>query len=86
MNGYPSKPATDGALLLAIINETIEQGLYDREFLLNYSNSPDLVNCDPNTRTIWYVSPLREGSRKILRRTGKQDVVGPEPGKGGKFA
>ena len=42
----PIKPGTDGALLLAIIHEIIKHGLYDREFLLKYSNSPDLVNVD----------------------------------------
>ena len=42
----PIKPGTDGALLLALINEIIATGLYDREFLLDYSNSPDLVIAD----------------------------------------
>jgi anaerobic selenocysteine-containing dehydrogenase len=43
----PIKPGTDGALFLALSNEIIKQGLYDREFLINYSNSPELVNMDP---------------------------------------
>jgi len=43
------KPGTDGALLLAIIHEIISLGLYDREFLLKYSNSSDLVNVDPDS-------------------------------------
>jgi anaerobic selenocysteine-containing dehydrogenase len=42
----PIKPGTDGALLLALINEIINQGLYDREFLVNYTNAPELVNLD----------------------------------------
>jgi anaerobic selenocysteine-containing dehydrogenase len=42
----PIKPGTDGALLLAIIHEIIAQGLYDRDFLMRYTNSPDLVNVD----------------------------------------
>jgi len=42
----PIKPGTDGALLLALIHETIKQGLYDREFLIQYSNSPQLINLD----------------------------------------
>lgn len=42
----PIKPGTDGALLLAINHEIINQGLYDRDFLSHYSNSPDLVNTD----------------------------------------
>jgi anaerobic selenocysteine-containing dehydrogenase len=42
----PIKPGTDGALLLAFIREIIKRGLYDRDFILNYSNSPELVNID----------------------------------------
>jgi len=42
----PIKPGTDGALFLSIINEIIKQGLYDRDFLINYSNSAELVNLD----------------------------------------
>ncbi len=42
----PIKPGTDGALLLALIHEIIKQGLYDREFLVQYSNSAELVNID----------------------------------------
>ncbi|MCU7959719.1 MAG: molybdopterin oxidoreductase family protein [gamma proteobacterium symbiont of Bathyaustriella thionipta] len=37
------KPGTDGALLLAICNEIIQQGLYDRDFLVNYTNAAELV-------------------------------------------
>ena len=42
----PIKPGTDGALLLALIHETINTGLYDREFLTQYSNAAQLVNVD----------------------------------------
>jgi anaerobic selenocysteine-containing dehydrogenase len=45
----PIKPGTDGALLLALIHEIIKQGLYDREFLVNYTNAPDLVNLDEHS-------------------------------------
>ncbi|MDD5389663.1 MAG: molybdopterin oxidoreductase family protein [Gallionellaceae bacterium] len=45
----PIRPGTDGALLLALINEIIKQGLYDREFLVNYSNSAELVNQNPDS-------------------------------------
>ncbi len=45
----PIRPGTDGALLLAIIHEIIAQGLYDREFLLRYTNAPDLVNADADS-------------------------------------
>ncbi|MHB8453517.1 MAG: molybdopterin oxidoreductase family protein [Acidiferrobacterales bacterium] len=40
----PIKPGTDGALLLALNHEIIHQGLYDREFLVRYTNGPQLVN------------------------------------------
>jgi anaerobic selenocysteine-containing dehydrogenase len=42
----PIKPGTDGALLLALIHEIIQQGLYDRDFLVRYSNAAELVNLD----------------------------------------
>jgi anaerobic selenocysteine-containing dehydrogenase len=45
----PIKPGTDGALLLALCNEIITRGLYDREFLARYSNAGQLVNCDANS-------------------------------------
>jgi anaerobic selenocysteine-containing dehydrogenase len=45
----PIKPGTDGALFLALINEIIKQGLYDREFLVQYSNAAELVNLDENS-------------------------------------
>ncbi|EGW54716.1 anaerobic dimethyl sulfoxide reductase chain A [endosymbiont of Tevnia jerichonana (vent Tica)] len=44
----PIKPGTDGALILAIINELIKQGLYDRDFLIKYTNSAELVVDDEN--------------------------------------
>ena len=40
----PIKPGTDGALLLAIIHELITLGLYDRDFLVRYTNAGQLVN------------------------------------------
>ena len=40
----PIKPGTDGALLLALIHQIIEKGLYDREFLTRYTNAGQLVN------------------------------------------
>ncbi|WP_295450868.1 sulfite dehydrogenase subunit SoeA [uncultured Thiodictyon sp.] len=43
----PIKPGTDGALLLAIIRELISLGLYDRDFLVQYSNAAELVVDNP---------------------------------------
>ena len=45
----PIKPGTDGALFLALIHEIIQQGLYDREFLVQYTNSAELVNMDESS-------------------------------------
>ncbi len=42
----PIRPGTDGALLLALNHEIIRLGLYDRDFLVQYSNSAELVNLD----------------------------------------
>ncbi len=43
----PIRPGTDGALLLAIVHELIKQGLYDRDFLVQYTNAAELVVDDP---------------------------------------
>jgi len=45
----PIRPGTDGALLLALVREMIEQGLYDREFVARYSNGGQLVIVDPDS-------------------------------------
>ncbi len=45
----PIKPGTDGALLLAFIHEIIKQGLYDRDFLVRYTNAAELVINDPDS-------------------------------------
>ncbi len=45
----PIRPGTDGALLLAIIHELIAVGLYDREFLVRYTNAGQLVNLDESS-------------------------------------
>ena len=42
----PIRPGTDGALLLAIVHEILARGLYDREFLVRYTNAGQLVNQD----------------------------------------
>jgi len=61
----PIKPGTDGALLLALINEIIRQGLYDRDFLVQYSNAPELVNMDENSSEygmfVRFEVPVEEG-------------------------
>src|SRR5208283_4057277 len=46
------RPATDGAIFLSWINRIIKDGIFDRDFVVNWSNAPFLVRTD---------------SRKILR-------------------
>jgi anaerobic selenocysteine-containing dehydrogenase len=46
----PIKPGTDGALFLALLHELIKTGLYDRDFLVQYSNAAELVNMNENDR------------------------------------
>ncbi|WP_017942953.1 MULTISPECIES: molybdopterin oxidoreductase family protein [unclassified Thioalkalivibrio] len=45
----PIRPGTDGALLLALIHEIMSKGLYDRDFLVRYSNAGQLVNMDEDS-------------------------------------
>ena len=45
----PIKPGTDGALLLALNYVLIKQGLYDRDFLVQYTNADELVNQDESS-------------------------------------
>ncbi|HIP69175.1 MAG TPA: formate dehydrogenase [Chromatiales bacterium] len=42
----PIRPGTDGALFMALSHELIKQALFDREFLIKYTNAPELVNVD----------------------------------------
>jgi anaerobic selenocysteine-containing dehydrogenase len=42
----PIRPGTDGALLLAFLHEIVAKGLYDRDFLVKYTNAGQLVNVD----------------------------------------
>ncbi|MDE2370451.1 MAG: molybdopterin oxidoreductase family protein [Burkholderiales bacterium] len=42
----PIRPGTDGALLLALNHELIAHGLYDRDFLVRYSNAGQLIEAD----------------------------------------
>jgi anaerobic selenocysteine-containing dehydrogenase len=40
------RPGTDGALALGIANSMLEHGWYDRDFIRNWSNGPQLVQAD----------------------------------------
>ncbi len=62
----PIKPGTDGALILAIIHELIKTGLYDREFLQDYSNAGQLVNLDKDS--------------DVFGMFARMDITDPEEG------
>jgi anaerobic selenocysteine-containing dehydrogenase len=61
----PIRPGTDGALFLAIIHELIEQGLYDRDFMVNYTNAAELIDLDETSDEyglfIRTTKPVEEG-------------------------
>ncbi|MDX2505080.1 MAG: molybdopterin oxidoreductase family protein [Gammaproteobacteria bacterium] len=59
----PIKPGTDGALILALINEIIQLGLYDRDFLIQYTNCAELVNTDENSLESGLF--VRQGEKEI---------------------
>jgi anaerobic selenocysteine-containing dehydrogenase len=42
----PIRPGTDGALFMALCHVLIKEGLFDREFLIKYTNAAELVNTD----------------------------------------
>jgi sulfite dehydrogenase (quinone) subunit SoeA len=62
----PIRPGTDGALLLAITRELIALGLYDREFLVRYTNAGQLVNQDEASDAFG-----------LMARNPEGDVVNP---------
>ena len=73
----PIRPGTDGALLLALIHEIIALGLYDREFLVRYTNAGQLVNLDADERRVRHVRPHRGARGGRLLRSAEQALVGP---------
>ena len=68
----PIRPGTDGALLLALIHELIALGLYDRDFLVRYTNAGQLVNLDEAHDEFGMfvrTEVPRRGSAATIRRT-----------------
>ncbi len=45
----PIRPGTDSALLLALIHQLLKTGLYDRDFLVQYTNAAELVSVDEDS-------------------------------------
>lgn len=79
----PIKPGTDGALLLALIHEIIALGLYDREFLVRYTNAGQLINQDAQSddfglfvedETTEVVNPMFPQNKLWWDRLSKQAV------------
>ena len=72
----PVRPGTDGALMLAMANHIIENGLMDEEFMRSSTVSPFLVKEDG---TYLHMSdlgtPATEGP--VDPRTGKPTVIDP---------
>jgi anaerobic selenocysteine-containing dehydrogenase len=68
----PVKPGTDGALLLALNREIINQGLFDREFLIQYTNSAQLVNDDASSDEFGLFArsdqPVEEGCMEPMNK------------------
>ena len=72
----PIKPGTDGALLLALIHELIALGLYDREFLVRYTNAGQLVNQNEARRRVRHVRAHRGAAEKKAARTRRTSCGG----------
>ena len=45
----PIKPGTDGALIMALNHELMKTGLFDREFLIKYTNAAELIDVDEDS-------------------------------------
>jgi len=68
----PLKPGTDAALVLGIINILIKEGLYDEDFLLRYTNAPQLIRTDTG-------EPLKDKEGHYLVWDTKSNSVKPIP-------
>ncbi len=66
----PIKPGTDLAVLLAMINVIVSEGLYDEEFLLKYTNAPILV--DKASKTY-----IKDDQENLLVYDIEQDKIVP---------
>jgi anaerobic selenocysteine-containing dehydrogenase len=68
----PIKPGTDGALLLALNREIIKQALFDRDFLIRYTNSAQLVNVKEGSEEFGLFArsdqPVEEGCMEPMNK------------------
>jgi len=61
------KPETDGAFRLVMIHEVIDLGLYDRGFLIRYTNAKQLVNIVETDDAFGLLLRTGTQSKKLLR-------------------
>jgi len=75
----PIKPGTDAAFALGIAHVLIKEKLYDEDFLLRYTNAPQLINVEDGR-------PLKDGEGRYLAwnlEEGRVDVLPKPPERGG---
>ena len=94
----PIRPGTDGALLLALCRELVNEGLYDHEFVAQYSNGGFLVNLDEKSPQFGLMAcadgdkggnPHRQHNQLWWDKNSNRPVVnhseGAEPSLGGSY-
>lgn len=76
------RPGTDGALVLSMINVMIEEGLYDHDFVRDWTTAPFLVRSD--TGNFLRANELTNGgetSSYVIMDSVSKDTVTCTPGK-----
>jgi len=68
----PIRPGTDGALLMALCHELVKLGLYDRDFLAQYSNAGYLVNLDEKSEKFGLIACDETAEEKNPHRKHQQ--------------
>ncbi len=70
----PIKPGTDGAFIMAMMRILIEEGLVDEPFLVDYSNSAQLVIQDPQHPDFGRIARNTQGSPLVWSGKRQQAV------------
>ncbi len=66
----PIRPGTDAAILLAMLNVVLTEGLYDEEFTRKYTNAPHLIGEDG--------LPVKEGDSYLVYDEIRGEVIREE--------
>ncbi len=74
----PIKPGTDGGLILALIHVLIEQGLYDRDYLIQYTNAAELVVQEPDGKSSENAGRHDDGLFARVSIPGEEGCFDPE--------